>query len=250
MNRLYAIRRMLEENSEIKVSSLAKQLNVSEKTIRVDLEKLEDEGFIQRVHGGAVLVSSYSHDYYLATRKGELETKKRLAQKAYEYINDGDSIFLDSGSTTYELAKILNKKVIVLTNDPYIAAELQSKENVILYSTGGRLKRARRNIFTYVGAEAIRMIRSFSMTKFFLSTSAFNFDQGCMVYSAEEMEVKRAAMASTQQHIALIDHTKFNTSASCPFANCADINVLITDSRITKEEIKEAEKKGIQLEIV
>ena len=245
-----AIYKILEERGSMKVSELSKLFDVTEKTIRKDLDQLESTNFVRRVHGGVMLVEPGERFNYIMSKKSKnLEEKKRIAMAAYNHIKDGDSIYLDSGTTTYELAKILDKSVLVLTNDPYIATELQSKKNVTLYTTGGRLKRETHSC-TYVGSETVRMIQSFSVHKMFLSATAFNFDQGFMIFSAEEIEVKRAAVSIAQKCYALIDYSKFNSTALGSFVTLDRIDTIITDSCITEQDCEKILDCGVKLEVV
>lgn len=250
--RLEEIYKTIENNQNIRVSQLAKKFQVTPKTIRLDLTRLEESGLIKRVHGGATIVGSNKRIHNMLIKKNQnVNEKKRIALKAYEYIKEGDTIYLDSGSTIFELAKLIDKHVTVITNDPYIAWELTENENVVLYVIGGRLKRVGQHTTThsniYCGSEAIKMIKSFSIQKMFVSSSAFNYEQGLMVFSAEDAEVKRAVLSSSRQVYGLIDYSKFNKSALCSFLAADELNELITDSRITEEELKKTEKEGIRI---
>ena len=116
--RLTEIMNILEKEETASVSYLAKQCGVTEKTIRQDLDKLVKLNMATRVHGGAFLTNSCSEIYPVLARKQKYISEKRLiAQTALELIEDGDTIFLDAGSTVLELARLLNKDVIVITND-------------------------------------------------------------------------------------------------------------------------------------
>jgi len=250
--RLEEIYKVIENKQNVRVSQLAKQFDVTPKTIRIDLTRLEESGMIKRVHGGAVIAGSYNKIHSMLIKKNQnINEKKRIALKAYEHIKEGDTIYLDSGSTIFELAKLIDKQVTVITNDPYIAWELTENEHVVLYVVGGRLKRVGQHsayhASIYCGSEAIKMIKSFTIQKMFVSSSAFNFEQGLMVFSAEDAEVKRAVLSSSKQIYGLIDYSKFNRSALCSFLAADEINEIITDSRITENEIREAEKEGIRI---
>ena len=143
--RLEYITKLLEENGSVEVSELSKVFRVTEKTIRQDLLKLEELQIAKRVHGGAMIKKDGSEIFPIVSRKTKhTDEKLKIAQKALSLIEDGDTIILDSGSTTFELAKILNKNVIVITNDPFIAHELMDHEKVTLYTTGGLLSRGAR----------------------------------------------------------------------------------------------------------
>jgi DeoR/GlpR family transcriptional regulator of sugar metabolism len=137
------IMEMIREDGVVKVINLSKLFKVSEVTIRQDLEKLENEGFIQREHGEAYLKNINTQVKSLSLQNQEnMDRKNAVARKAIEYINDGDTIILDSGSTTTEIAKQLKgyKNLTVITNALNIAFELGADPEINLVVTGGEFK--------------------------------------------------------------------------------------------------------------
>ena len=172
--------------------------------------------------------------------------KERIARGALPYIEEGDAIFLDGGSTTLQLARLLGEKLIVaITNDLLIAMELLNRENVTLYITGGRLRRE--GVYTLLGREAERTIRRYNASKLFLGTSALDFRQGLMVLSEDEAEIKRAMIATAKQVICLADYSKFHKSALASFASLKEIETLITDDRIPEPDRQFLQDQGIRL---
>lgn len=250
VKRMQIISDKLEAQGNVDVKTLSKELKVTEKTIRQDLIKMEKMGLLERVHGGAVLkVDKNSIFPVKDRRKMHTVEKELIAKAAEECIEDGDIIILDNGTTTLELAKLIKKKrIIVITNDALIANELLFCENITLYVTGGRLKRD--SNYSFIGPDTERMLRYYNANKLFLGTSSINFEQGLMTFASEEAEVKKAMIKSAKEVIALVDYTKFNKLAFVTFADIHDINTIITDSRISKEEIKRFEDEGIVVKVV
>lgn len=250
IKRLEKIAEILEKEGSVDVNSLCEQFKVTGKTIRQDLIKLEEMGLLERHHGGAVLKQNGSGVFPIKQRKQKnLEEKKKIAKAALKYIEERDIIILDGGSTNIELAKILgDKTIIVITNDLMIAGELHNKENITLYLTGGKLRRE--GVFTLLGRDAERMIQKYNANKLFLGTSALDFKQGLMVLSAEEADIKRAMINSSKEVICLTDYSKFHQLAFTSFTSLDDLNVLITDNRITEEDLKYLAKKKIRVEVV
>ena len=121
--RLEEITKFLGSNGSAEVSQLSALLKVTEKTIRQDLVALEEKGILERVHGGAKIKNNINDIYPFPKRRRDqnLQSKRSIAKAALSFIEDGDILILDSGSTTLELAKILDKKVSVITNDPIIS---------------------------------------------------------------------------------------------------------------------------------
>jgi len=219
VRRLEEIARILEREKTIDVNALSTRLGVTGKTIRQDLAKLEEIGLLERVHGGAVLKQNGNGIYPIQQRKQlHLEEKDRIAQAALEYIEEDDTIILDGGSTTLQLARRLgDKRIVAITNDLPIASELLNKENVTLYVTGGKLRRE--GVFTLLGRDAERTISRHHASKLFLATSALDFAQGLMVLSEDEAEVKRAMVAAAKKVICLVDYSKFHKLAFISFAS-------------------------------
>ena len=242
--RLETITNMLETQGNVEVAELSVLLKVTEKTIRQDLTLLEKTGLAVRVHGGATLPSRMSDIYPIPSRKQKhMDEKKEIANKAISLIEDGDIIILDAGSTTQEVAKLLDKQVIVITNDPIISHTLLYNEKITLFSTGGKLRRE----FgcTYTGRDAVRMLNNYHANKCFIGTSAFDTEQGLMVFSSEEGEVKSAIMHASSQTICLADYSKFNKTAFFTFAAPSEIDIIITDNRIPAQELQDLQAAGL-----
>lgn len=252
VQRLEEITRILEKEGAVDVNSLCERFNVTGKTIRQDLTKLEELGLVERFHGGASLKQNGNNVFPILQRKRQnVPEKKRIAAAAQKYIEERDIIIIDGGSTNLEIAKVLgDKELTVITNDLTIAGELISRENITLYLAGGKLRRE--GVLTLLGNDTEKMIQRYNANKLFLGTSALDFKQGLTVFSAEEVEVKRAMIHSAKQVICLADYSKFHQLAFVSFASLEDIDILITDNRINDEDrtFLSRENKNIKLEVV
>ncbi len=250
VQRLEEITRILEKEGTVDVNSLCGRFNVTGKTIRQDLAKLEELGLVERFHGGAALKQNGNNIFPIMQRKRQnVPEKKRIAAAAQKYIEERDIVIIDGGSTNFEIAKGLgDKELIVITNDLMIAGELISKENITLYVVGGKLRRE--GVFTLLGNDAEKMIQRYNANKLFLGTSALDFKQGLTAFSAEEVEVKRAMIHSAREIICLADYSKFHQLAFVSFASLDDVDILITDNRITNEDQAFLSQKNIKLEVV
>ncbi len=242
--------RILERDGSIDVNSLSELFGVTAKTIRQDLAELETKGLLERVHGGAVFKSNGSGIISILERKQHnLQEKARIAKQALKYIENGDTIILDGGSTTLELAKQLGElRLVVITNDLMIAGELLSRESVTLYLSGGKLRRE--GVYTLLGREAERIMNSYNANKLFLATSALDFEQGLTVLSEEEAEIKKAMINSAKEVVCLADYSKFHQIALVSFAPLKIVNRLITDSRITATDREYLKAQGIEVDAV
>lgn len=250
IKRLEIISRLLSENGSVDAAELSEHFGVTTKTIRKDLEKMEDMGLLDRVHGGAVLKRTDDAVFPIEQRKlHNLSEKKRIGAAALDYVEEGDSLIIDGGTTTLELARLLgDKKILAITNDLKIALELMSKPNVDLFVTGGRLRRE--GAYTLLGRDAEKLLEKYKAKKVFLATSALDLKNGLSVLNSDEAEVKKAMVAVSQQVICLVDYSKFHHVAFAPFCPIEKINTLITDSRIPAQEKASLERRGLRVHIV
>lgn len=249
VKRLEEITRLLEEEGSVEINHLSERFQVSGKTIRQDLDKLESMGIIERVHGGAILKRENALLPIKQRKQQNLVEKARIAAAAAKYIVEGETVIFDGGSTILELARLMGgSRVQVITDDLLIATELMPKENIVLYVTGGKLRRD--GVYTLLGRDAEQTIRKYNVNRLFLGTSALDFEEGLMVLAEEEAEMKKAMIESAKEVICLADYSKFHKLALTSFASLQEIDRLITDSRITQEDQDYLKEHGIEVEIV
>ncbi|HWR39872.1 MAG TPA: DeoR/GlpR family DNA-binding transcription regulator [Patescibacteria group bacterium] len=249
VKRLEEIMGILSREGAVDATSLSLQFNVTTKTVRKDLDKLEILGMIERVHGGAVLKQDGSNVLPVEDRKKKhLHEKILIAQQALQCIDDGDTIILDGGSTTIQLAKLLgDRRLTVITNDLHIALELMYRENIELFLTGGKLRR--QNAFTLQGRDAERVLEKYQVKKLFLGTTAIDFAAGLTVLSAEEADMKKAMIRAAREVICLADHTKFHQVAFVSFCPVEKVQRLITDGGISEEDRLYLQERGVRVDI-
>jgi len=237
----------LHKHDSLRVSEMARILNVSESTIRNDLKTLEKSGQIRRVHGGAILLEpAYVNHYSFKTRYVQhLDEKRAIAMKAAEFVHDGDSILLDASSTAYCLASELHDRnaLRIVTNGFEVAQEMAKNlsNNVILL--GGVVNY---NASSVTGLLSENIIEELFVQKAFISSSGFTLDRGMTELHLNEAQLKRKMIKSAQQLFAIIDSSKFGKEDLTPIAPAEDIDQLITDEMISKEWIKQLELAGVQ----
>lgn len=240
------ILKQLERERSVKVSDLSELLGVTEKTIREDLEKLEEKGLLKRIHGGAV-ASSEGEDALLPVQVPNTKypaEKAEIAKRALAYIEEGDVIALDGGSTTLEIARLLpGFPITVVTNDIYIIGELARKEHVRLVVPGGYREK---NLL--VGPEAAAFIRKCNIHKAFMSASGIHPEFGLTIFTGVLLEMKRALIQSSATRYCVADHSKFGKSAIITFAALQEMEAVITDRGITPEAAESYLSRGIRLD--
>lgn len=245
LKRHQQIMELLIQSGEVKVVELSEQLNVTGKTIRADLEELEQQGLLKRIHGGAVL--KHASDLGLlplqTPNQHNLTEKAAIARLAVSLIEDQDIIALDGGSTTLEIARLLeDKPYTVITNDLFIIAELIRKANIRLVVPGGY-----RNRNLLVGADSIPFIRRLNIQKAFITATAVHPDQGMTIYTSELYELKRSYLETARTSYAVADSSKFGKTALLTFAKLTEMEAIITDSHLHTEERLIYQERGAKL---
>ena len=235
----------LLERQEVTVSDLSELLQVTGKTVREDLDKLESMGLLVRVHGGAMLAQN--DQYGILNSRGAGETPVReteIAERALAYIKPGDIVALDGGSTTLEMAKRLdNQPLTVITSDLYIIAELTKKEQVRLVVPGGARVR---NML--VGEDTAAFISGLNIHKAFISTTALHPEFGLSIYTGDLVPLKKAMIAAAQQVFGVVDHYKFGQFALRTFAQCSELDYIISDRNLDEETAALYRQSGVNVD--
>jgi DeoR family transcriptional regulator of aga operon len=240
----------LEEAGHVTTHSLSEIFKVSEVTIRNDLLHFEKKGLLHRTRGGALrdLRVNIDHDLREKSRKHLME-KQKIAKKARELINDGDTIILDSGTTTQEIAKRFAdvSDLTVITNGLNVAAEIARNQNVRLIMPGGIL---RRNSLSQVGSMAENSLRQYNCDKLFLGVDGIDSSYGISTPNFEEAHLNSVMIDIAQELIVVTDSSKFLKKCFAFIAPVSKISILITDKNIPESEYTQLQNLGIRVIIV
>jgi DeoR/GlpR family transcriptional regulator of sugar metabolism len=232
------------------VAELAEHFQVSTMTIRRDLNALNSKGLLERARGGALANESLVNEIpYKVKATSNVEIKKSIAQEAVRLVRDGDSLILDAGSTTLEIAKQLKlarKDITVLTNDLNIALELADEPNLRVITTGGRVQPGTYSLF---GEEALDFITSVSVNTVFLGGGAIDTTSGVYTPTLEKAYIKRAMISSAAKIVLVADHTKFGCRAFAKVCDFNEVDVVISDKELDPISIQQIEKMGIELKL-
>ena len=211
-------------------------LNVSDGTVRNDLNALEAEGRLKRVHGGAVLndQEQFQNNSFMRRYHQNGAAKLAIAREAALLVNDGDSILLDASSTSYYLARALagRNKLRVMTNGFEVARELAQNTSNTVILIGGVVNNDSSSV---TGLLSEQIIADMHIDKAFFSCSGFSVERGMTEVHFEEAQLKRKAIESSKEVFALIDSSKFGKEDLTPFARPLQITHLFTDSGISDE---------------
>ena len=234
--RRLSLMEILRKQPGLRVPELAKVLDVSEGTVRNDLNALEEEGRLKRVHGGAVLndQNQFQNNSFVRRYKNKVAAKLAIARAAATLVNDGDSILLDASSTAYYLARELSgrSKLRVMTNGFEVARELAQNTSNTVILIGGVVNNDSSSV---TGLLSEQIIAEMHIEKAFFSCSGFSVERGMTEVHFEEAQLKRKAIESSKAVFALIDSSKFGKEDLTPFARPMQITHLFTDSNITEE---------------
>jgi DeoR/GlpR family transcriptional regulator of sugar metabolism len=229
---------MIREDGHAKVADLSKIFKVTEVTIRQDLERLEQEGLIRREHGGAILNQQRDDIGELQlVNQQNMEEKRAIAAEAVKLIHDGDTIILDSGSTTTEIAKLLKgfHSLQVITNALNIAMILGKEQGISLNVTGGEFKSP---TLSLTGEKAAQFFEGIHADKVFLATAGISLKAGLTYPSLSDLVVKKAMIDSADTVYLVADSTKIGKSAFASLGALSMIDYIITDSNITEADRK------------
>ncbi len=239
---------LVRQHRRVDLNELIRHFAISPATARRDLAELAAGGLIQRTHGGAVLPIVIETDPPLATREERNRAEKiRIGELAATLVGDDESIFIDSGTTTAQLARYLagRKNLKVVTNATNIWTSLLPSQDCEITLLGGQLRE--RNL-AIVGVSAIQMIKMYGPTKAFIGVNAVDLERGVVCTpSPLEAAVQQAAIAVSQSVIVLADHTKFGRQSFAVTAALEDIDTLVTDRETSQRDVDRLAERGVRV---
>lgn len=233
------ILQLIKEKGIIKVSDLVEIINTSESTIRRDLNILEEENYIKRVHGGATLVKSKVDELsYKEKTSKSIEQKRKIAEYAASLVEDGECIYLDAGTTTYEMIRHLDgKNITVVTNGLYNINDL-SERGINFYIIGGKVKNTTKAV---VGVDALRNLENYRFDKCFIGTNGIHIALGLTTPDTEEAILKSTAINISRKAYVLADSSKFGDVSFVKICDLGKVEI-ITDEVEDIDKYKEKTK--------
>lgn len=234
-------------HGKVCVSELADNYQVSEVTIRTDLNYLQNKKLLIRSRGGAMANNTVPKELSINEKHcAQMDIKRKLAQLAFQQINEGDAIILDSGSTIAELANCLNSfdRLVVMTNGLNVAQNLIDAPGVEVLMTGGVL---RKTSLSFYGRQAEDSLERYHFDKAFLGVDGIDFNSGITTHFEYEAMMNRLMRRVAKQVITVTDSSKFNRSGVHKICGLAEIDVLITDEGIPDAFAQTLERNGVKL---
>jgi DeoR/GlpR family transcriptional regulator of sugar metabolism len=242
-----AIRQMIKANESFSVSGLAKKFNVSEMTIHRDLNKLQNLGHITRTHGGVIPAEKMEFEFDFAVRRSaNQKAKKTIAQKALEFITPGSKILLDTGTTTLELAYLLKSfsELTVITPSLAVASVLQFSSGVQTVLLGGILRKGSPDL---TGVVTEKVLDMFMVDMAFEGADGIGIDGELFNEDMRIAKVDQKIRHRARKSYILSDSSKIGKTNLASNGNLSQVEALITDSNITKEQVNELEKTGTKI---
>lgn len=238
---------LIEQQGQVQVSALSDAFKVSSVTIRNDLAHLEKKNLLIRTRGGAIRPQRVAVDFKITEKaQKHFKEKQAIGRKAAELIEDGDTIILDSGTTTLEIAKNLGRfrELTVITNALNIAHLLADFQNIRVIVPGGIL---RKNALSLVGPTAESAIKNYYCDKLFLGVDGIDADFGISTPNVEEAYLNRIMIEISREVFVVTDSSKFNKRSFAFIAPMNAIHTVITDQNIPLAEKEKLEKIGVQV---
>ncbi len=234
---------MLLHQDEVRVAELKDKFQVTEMTIRRDLEKLEQLGLARRTFGGAIAIMREETLHQRNTIL--LAEKARIGKAAAALLRPGDSVFIDGGSTNLQLARAIPEgcPITVVTNAVHVALELSGKQ-IPTILTGGRLVEATGST---VGPIVLDNLQQMAFTRVFLGASGISPQHGFSNSNMEETEIKRQAIRRAGEVNVLLDHSKFGQPALFSFAMISEVNRIIADEEPGKDILEASRTAGTDI---
>ena len=237
---------LARKEGKVTVDGLADLYDVTVQTIRRDLSDLAESGRLERVHGGAVVPSGVVNILYEERRRLNDVGKKKIAVECARAIPDGASVFMNIGTTTEAVAHELldHENLLVVTNNLNIANILANNHNCEIILAGGVLRRADGGI---VGGLTVEMVKQFKFDYSVLGCSAIDADGDLLDFDGQEVVVSKIAIQRSRKIMIVADHLKFTRKAPLTICSLSDVDVLLTDDKLSPQLTANCESWGCRI---
>jgi DeoR/GlpR family transcriptional regulator of sugar metabolism len=246
MERQDELRRFIEQHNRATVNEISEHFSVSVATVRRDIEALSERGEIQRFHGGAMAIRQAPPELPALQREVEQsEEKKRIGRAAATLIEDGETVFISSGTTALEVARNLrsHRNLTVITNSLLVVNELAGA-NIEVVGLGGVLRHTEMSMIGHITEQALREVHAH---KIILGIRALDLERGLTNDYLPETVTDRAILELGGQVIVVADHTKCGSVSTASLAPLSAVNKLVTDTQTPPEFVHKIQAKGIEV---
>lgn len=242
------------EHKSVSIDKLCEEFQISKNTLRRDLDVLTKKKTVAKVYGGVIAIEPSNSGISVLTSFNErniknIEAKIQIVKAAVQFIEDGDTIFIDTGTSTLNIIDYLGhlSKVTVITNSVQVMYKAQAYPNINLIGLPGILKR---DTFSLVGSSCSKCLKTYNIDKAFMACTAISLKNGVTNASFEEYEIKKTALAVSHKHYLLVDHTKFEKTSLMTYCEINELDYIITDAQPNDTFVKYFNDNNIHLEVV
>ncbi len=247
VERQQALTRLLDRQRRLSVAEICAHYSISEATARRDLDALADQGLLQRVHGGAILVRRAEPEMpILERRREQAEEKRRIGLAAAELVQDGETVFLGSGTTVLEVAQNLRSRrnLTIITNSLPAINTLAALPGISVIVLGGMLRDSELSFIGHITEQALAEVRA---DKVIISVRALTLEQGLTNDYLPETLTDRAILSVGREVVLVADHTKLGAVAPAFLASLKSVHTLVTDSQTGAEFLTALREQGIRV---
>lgn len=237
---------LLGSKEVVTINEFMESFNISTETVRRDLNLLEKQGKIEKVYGGAKLKDNPNYETAIENRMiSRLADKQNIGRKCVELINDNDCIFIDSGSTTYQIAKYLDSKknLTIVTNSIHVVNELMSTDYEIII-IGGRIRHSECSIVSY---DYIFDFSQLNIQKSFICASGITIENGISDFNMHEALTRKRIITRSKEIFIASDSSKFGKDVTINVATLDQIDCIVTDDNINQLMVKNLAEKDIRI---
>ena len=241
--------RLLERAGRLSVVQICEQFSISEATARRDLEALSEQGLVQRVHGGAIIVRQAAPEEPILRRSHEQENEKeRIGRATAALIQDGETVFLGSGTTVLQVAQnLVTRNITVITNSLPVINLMSEKENISLIALGGMLRDSELSFIGHITEQALSEVRA---DKVIIGIRAISLEQGLTNDYLQETLTDRAILKTGREVIIAADHTKCGVVSTAFVAPLTSMQKLVTDDKTSRKFASALKARGIDVIVV
>lgn len=247
-DRYRKIKELLKKDGSVRVTVLTELFGVSTETVRRDLEYLEKEGVLRRVHGGAIQDIIDTHEFRFQDRTRLYQKNKlEIAELACRFVEEESSVALDVSTTNLEIARLLKQRfhrLTILTNSLDIASELTDAENFTVILTGGILHHSERSL---VGDTCNSHIRQYHVNTCFISASGISLNSGITDVGFGEVGAKKQMIDIAQKVIVVCNHSRFDIVSLLKVCDLMRIDCILTDSGLSREVMERYTEAGVNV---
>ena len=249
-NRRAKIMELLELDGQVRITQLAEALNTTTVTIRTDLAAMEQEGLVERVPGGAVptAINLFNQEFQRQKARNT-DAKRAIAAEVIKETEDGDTLFINGGTTTYfaaQLLKKVRKRLIIITNSITIAQELGTTPTYTVILTGGQIN----PYYSFTcGMEALDQLRHYQVNTAILSIDGID-ETGVMTIHPEESTIAKVMIERSRRCIIIADSSKVGKEGLCTICDLGQVDLLITDSDASAQAVERIRACGVDIKIV